>query len=285
MSTAFVSVPLFHGISEDGLQGLGEVFERYKADAGKVLFATDEVADSLYLLIEGRVALREEGEKTIELQPVSLIGELGAMVGLNRRVTAEVLEPSIFLRATGEELQQFFERNAATAVTFYQNLLGMAADKIRRDEQRIDDMRRNLIKTQKALKAMRELVLESPSTELSEPIHDMLEFLIAQNRRANYVVAPPSALPVTVRLADGSRHEVLQMSRQFLEIARHEGSAGDDGNLRGVLVLPTTEIPIAGTLEEVGADHSRINLDMLIDEYSASLEDYLTQAQLLDIVL
>lgn len=281
MSTAFVSVPLFHGISEDGLAGLGEVFERFEAAEGTVLFAAGEVADWLYLLVAGRVALHEEGEKTIELQPVSLIGELGAMVGLNRRVTAEAMEPSVFLRATGASLRAFFERNASVAVHFYQNLLGMSADKIRRDERRIDDMRRNLIKTQKALKAMRELVLESPSTELSEPIHDMLEYLISQNRRANYVVAPPSALPAHVRLPDGTTYPVLQMSRQFIEIP----AAAGEGDWRGVLVLPGSEIPLAGALEAAGPDSSRIDLELMIDEYNAGLEDYLTQAQLLDIVL
>lgn len=281
MSTAFVSVPLFHGISEDGLAGLGEVFERFEAAEGTVLFAAGEVADWLYLLVAGRVALHEEGEKTIELQPVSLIGELGAMVGLNRRVTAETMEPSVFLRATGASLRAFFERNASVAVHFYQNLLGMSADKIRRDERRIDDMRRNLIKTQKALKAMRELVLESPSTELSEPIHDMLEYLISQNRRANYVVAPPSALPAHVRLPDGTTYPVLQMSRQFIEIP----AAAGEGDWRGVLVLPGSEIPLAGALEAAGPDSSRIDLELMIDEYNAGLEDYLTQAQLLDIVL
>lgn len=281
MSTAFVSVPLFHGISEDGLAGLGEVFERFEAAEGTVLFAAGEVADWLYLLVAGRVALHEEGEKTIELQPVSLIGELGAMVGLNRRVTAEAMEPSVFLRATGASLRAFFERNASVAVHFYQNLLGMSADKIRRDERRIDDMRRNLIKTQKALKAMRELVLESPSTELSEPIHDMLEYLISQNRRANYVVAPPSALPAHVRLPDGTTYPVLQMSRQFIEIP----AAAGEGDWRGVLVLPGSEIPLAGALEATGPDSSRIDLELMIDEYNAGLEDYLTQAQLLDIVL
>lgn len=283
MSTAFVSVPLFHGISEEGLQGLGEVFERFEAASGTVLFAAGEVADWLYLLIDGRVALQEDGENTIELQPVSLIGELGAMVALNRRVTAIAMEASTFLRATGASLRAFFERNATVAVTFYQNLLGMSADKIRRDERRIDDMRRNLIKTQKALKAMRELVLDSPSTELSEPIHDMLEYLIAQNRRANYVVAPPSALPVHVRLPDGTVQPVLQMSRQFLELP--VAAASGDGHWRGVLVLPNIEIPIAGASEPFGSEAVRVNLDLLIDEYSASLEDYLTQAQLLDIVL
>ncbi|MBL8784554.1 MAG: cyclic nucleotide-binding domain-containing protein [Deltaproteobacteria bacterium] len=283
MSTAFVSVPLFSGISEEGLQGLGEVFERVEAEAGTVLFSTGDTADRLYLLVDGRVALHEEGESTIDLQPISLIGELGAMVGLNRRVTAVAVEPSMFLAASGEALRAFFERNASVAVTFYQNLLGMSADKIRRDERRIDDMRRNLIKTQKSLKAMRELILESASNELSEPLHDMLEHLIAQNRRANYVVAPPSALPVHVRLTDGATVPVLAMSRLFIELPTQAGDA--HSAWRGVLVLPSSEIPLAGTLEAAGSDAVRVNLDLLIEEYSQGLEAYLTQAQLLDIVL
>jgi len=283
MSTAFVNVPLFHGISEGGLAGLGEAFETWSAPVGHVLFSTGEVADWLYLLIDGRVALQEEGETSIELQPVSLIGELGAMVGLNRRVTAVCMADSTFLRATSAQLRAFFERNAQVAVQFYQNLLGMSADKVRRDERRLDDMRRNLIKTQKALKAMRDLVLESPSTEISEPLHDMLEALIAQNRRANYVVEPPSALPTEVRLPDHRIFPVYQMSRQFVVVPT-EAASGPE--FRGVLLLPgAVEVPIAGSVEHFGAGLERVELDLLIDEYSETLEDYLTQAQLLDIVL
>lgn len=283
MSTAFVSVPLFQGISGDGLAGLGEVFETLEVDAGHVLFSSGEVADRLYLLVDGRVALHEDGEKTIDLNAVSLIGELGAMVALNRRLTAVTLTPSMFLVATGTSLRTFFERNAAVAVTFYQNLLGMSADKIRRDERRIDDMRRNLVKTQKALKAMRDLVLDSPSTELSEPIHDMLEELIAQNRRANYIVEPPSALPVTVRNPDGAVYPVIQMSRQFLLLASVAAAAGTEW--KGVLTLPGTEFPLTGSVEPAGPGLVKVDLDLIIDEYSELLEDYLTQAQLLDIVL
>jgi len=283
MSTAFVSVPLFQGIQGDGLAGLGEVFETLEVDAGHVLFASGEVADRLYLLVDGRVALHEDGEKTIDLNAVSLIGELGAMVALNRRLTAVTLTPSMFLVASGASLRTFFERNASVAVTFYQNLLGMSADKIRRDERRIDDMRRNLVKTQKALKAMRDLVLDSPATELSEPIHDMLEELISQNRRANYIVEPPSALPVTVRNPDGSVFPVIQMSRQFLLLA--SAATGDTATWKGVITLPATEFPLTGAVESAGPGLVRVDLDLIIDEYSESLEDYLTQAQLLDIVL
>ncbi len=284
MSTAFVSVPLFHGIDESGLRGLGEVFERFSAPAGHVLFSAGETADQLYLLVDGRVALHEEGEKTIDLQPVSLIGELGAMVGLIRRVTAVAQAPSVFLRASGAALRGFFERNAQVAVQFYQNLLGMAADKIRRDERRIDDMRRNLIKTQKSLKAMRDLILESPSTALSGPLHEIVEGIIAQNRRANYIVEPPAALPVNVRLPSGQVHTVEQMSRQFIVVPAAAATT-EEGDWRGVLMLPSAQIPIAGGLERASPDKTRINLDLLIDEYSQLLEEYLTQAQLLDIVL
>lgn len=285
MSTAFVSVPLFQGMDESGLQGLGEVFERYDSVEGEVLFSAGERAEFVYLLVEGSVAVKEDGKTHIELQPVSVIGELGAMTGLSRRVTAETLEPSVLLRATGRDLMNYFTQNSQVAVAFYQNLLSMTADKVRRDERRIDDMRRNIIATQKQLKRLRNLILESPDTVVSQPAHDMLEELINQNRRANYTVEPPSALPASVRLPNGRVFEVLSMSRQELVVPREAAAAGDD-NWHGVLVLAGVELPISGEAER-GEDEgtSRIELDLLIDEYSETLEDYLTQAQLLDIVL
>jgi len=284
MSTAFVNVPLFQGIDESGLLGLGEVFERYEAGEGRVLFATGDLAEHVYLLIEGAVAVQEDGKTQIELQPVSLIGELGAMTSLSRRVTAVTLQPSVFLRATGDDLVTFFTRNSKVAVTFYQNLLGMAADKIRRDERRIDDMRRNIILTQKKLKKIRNLILESPDTVVSQPAHDMLEALIAQNRRANYSIEPPMALPAEVRLSNGVRYPVLSMSRKFVVVPR-EAAAEASTEWRGVLDLGGVELPIGGAILDDEDGNVRVDLDILIDEYAESLEEYLTQAQLLDIVL
>jgi CRP/FNR family transcriptional regulator, cyclic AMP receptor protein len=283
MSKAFINVPLFQGMDESGLLGLGEVFETWHCPADTVVFAAGDLADSLYLLVDGHVALHEEGEKMIELQPISLLGELGAMVGLNRRVTAVTLAPSVFLRASGKALRAFFESNPLVSVQFYQNLLGMAADKIRRDERRIDGMRRNIIRTQKALKQMREIVLDGPSTALSEPLHEAIEHVIAQNRRANYIVEPPTALPVYVRLHNRETYPVFQMSRQMLVLP--EDAIVDGADWRGVLLLPLSEIPVSGRAEAPAGGRFRVELDTLIDEYAQGLEDYLAQAQLLDIVL
>jgi len=285
MSTAFVSVPLFQGMDESGLKGLGEVFERYESSEGEVLFHSGDLAEFVYLLVEGSVAVKEDGKTHIELQPVSVIGELGAMTGLTRRVTAVTLEESVLLRATGSDLMEYFTQNSAVAVAFYQNLLSMTADKVRRDERRIDDMRHNIIVTQKQLKRLRNLILESPDTVVSQPAHDMLQELISQNRRANYWVEPPSALPAHVRLTDGRRFQVLSISRQALVVPGEAAKVGDE-DWRGVLVLAGVELPISGEVKGGDLEGTRrVALDLLIDEYSETLEDYLTQAQLLDIVL
>lgn len=284
MSTAFVNVPLFHGMEEDGLRGLGEVFEPYEAGENEILFASGDTAKHVWLLIDGSVAVQEDGKTHIELQPISLIGELGAMTQLTRRVTAVALEPSSFLRAAGPDLVDFFSSHGKVAITFYQNLLGMAADKIRRDERRLEDMQRNLIHTQKSLKRLRNLILESPDTVVSQPAHDMLESLIAKNRRANYQIEPPMALPAEVKLPNGKRFPVLSMSRQYISVPRLAAEPGDD-NWRAVLMLGGAEVPVSGEAHEARDGRSRVELDMLIDEYVVALESYLTQAQLLDIVL
>ena len=249
MSTAFVSVPLFKGMDESGLQGLGEVFERYDAAEHEVLFASGDRAEYVYLLVDGSVAVQEDGKTHIELQPVSVIGELGAMTGLTRRVTAITLEPSTLLRATGEDLMAYFTQNSLVAVTFYQNLLSMTADKVRRDERRIDDMRRNIIATQKSLKHLKNIILEGPDTAVSQPIHDVLQDLISQNRRANYSVEPPSALPAYLRADEGRPFPVYSMSRQHLVLPREAAYPGDH-DWRGVLVLAGFELPISGQVEE-----------------------------------
>ncbi|MFT7580226.1 MAG: CRP/FNR family cyclic AMP-dependent transcriptional regulator [Myxococcota bacterium] len=283
MSTPFVTVPLFQGIDDSGLAGLGEVFEHVVIAQGDTLFVAGEPAENVYLLIDGSAAVQEDGNTQIELHPPSLIGELGAMTGLKRRVTAIALEQSTCLRATGGSLKGFFERNSSVAVTFYQNLLGMAADKIRRDEERIHGMKANIISTQKDLKKLRNLVLESPDSVVSGPVHDMVENLIAQNRRANYVVAPPLVMPAQVRIGSGLVFNVSTMSRQFVEIPAD--AATSEGEWTGVLMLDGQEVPISGSIGQAPLGNVRVELDDLIDEYGEALEHYLTQAQLLDTFL
>ncbi|MDP6945007.1 MAG: Crp/Fnr family transcriptional regulator, partial [Myxococcota bacterium] len=52
-----------------------------------------------------------------------------------------------------------------------------------------------------------------------------------------------------------------------------------------VLVAPGLEIPVSGTVADVTDGTMEVELDLLIAEYAEAFEDYLTQAQLLDLVV
>jgi hypothetical protein len=179
-------------------------------------------------------------------------------------------------------LQGFFADHQELGVRFLANLLTAVADKVHRDQRRMGDMRKNLIGTQKELKKMRELVLETVETPLSAPLHETLERLITHNRRVNYRVEPPLALAAHVRLDDGNA-KVLDISRTHVTVELAKPLATGTW-MSGVLHLAGTEMLISGRIHRAGSDRMTIELDLLIDEFAAVLEGYLTRVQLLDIL-
>ena len=190
---------------------------------------------------------------------------------------------TVLLRVEREKLMAFLEGSGELSFRFCQNLLGVLSDKINRDKRRIDEMRNRIIATQKDMKELRELVLGSHETPISKPVDDFLETNIGRNRRVNYTIMPPSTLPAAVRTKAGQTHNVWAISRTGVLLPAAAAIRGAD-SFQGVLVLPDTEIPIDGT-PRVDGDSVHIELNLLIEEYVAHLEDHLTRAQILDVVV
>jgi CRP/FNR family cyclic AMP-dependent transcriptional regulator len=79
---------------------------------------------------------------------------------------------------------------------------------------------------------------------------------------------------------------VHEMSDAWMKIGKLPGNPPKEGeHWTGVLVLPSSEIPISGTVEAVEPGAVAVKLDMLIQEYAAELEDYLTRLHMLDFVV
>jgi len=283
-ATELRTIPLFQGFGDEELAQLGRLFTRVTVDATKPLFDVGEQATELYLLTSGEVVLDRPDDDVFQLRPPALIGELGALTGLPRSTRANVAAGSTVWGLRAKVIQDYFASHQELGVRFLVNLLTVVADKVHRDQGRMGDMRQNLIKTQKELKRLRELVLESDETPLSAPVHDTLDKLITHNRRVNYRVEPPAALPLTLRL-DGGAVKVTDISRTHVS-AELPGTAPLAGAwLAGVLGLAGTEIPISGKVHRTQGNKITIELDLLIDEYAATLEGYLTRAQLLDVLV
>lgn len=281
------AIPLFQGITDAHLAELIHAFERVEVGDGQVLFETGDEPKHLLLLTRGEVALREGDQIRFRLHPIAPIGELGAVAGLRRSITAVATQPSEVLRIGVRELTAFFEKHGDVAFPFYHNLVNIVGRKIRRDDRRIDEMRTNLIRTQKAMKRLLETVLEAEETPLSKTVAETLEDLIEHNRRAHYLVAPNHPLLATnVRLDGGALVPVVEMSDTCVRLGRVPSPAPAPGSdWSGVLVIPSGEIPLLGRVDSVEGGTMLVKLDLLIDEYAAKLAEHLTRVQMLDFVV
>ncbi|MCA9676275.1 MAG: cyclic nucleotide-binding domain-containing protein [Kofleriaceae bacterium] len=280
------TIPLFRGFADDERAEIAALFSRAEPRDGGELFAVDEPARGFFLLSAGEVTLDRPGDDVYRLRPPALIGELGGLAGLGRNCRAVASADAEVWLLESKTVQQFFAQNQELGVRFLVNLLEVVADKIHRDQRRLEDMRGNLVRTQKELKRLRELVLDSPETPVSAPVHDALDALIVHNRRVNYRVEPPPALASRLRV-EGGHAPVLEWSRTHVSATWPEGApvpaAGDW--VSGVAELGGAEIPVSGKVIRAHDRRLTIELDLLIDEYVAILEGYLTRVQLLDILV
>jgi CRP-like cAMP-binding protein len=290
LRTSLRTIPLFHGFTDDELAALGGLFERVAVDPARPLFDIGEASDDIYLLTDGEVVLDSPDDDRFKLSPPALIGELGALTQIMRSTRATVTAGATVWSLDAKVLQSFFASNQELGLRFLVNLLNVVADKVHRDQARLADMRRNLITTQKELKRLRELVLESEETPVSAPIHDALDNLITHNRRVNYRVEPPPALAAHLRISTEADKPdittaVLDISRSHVSVKPIAKAPAQGTWLTGVLQLAGTEIPISGRVKRVDTTRMTIELDLLIDEYTSILEGYLTRAQLLDVLV
>ena len=227
--------------------------------------------------------LDRPGDDVFELRPPALIGELGALTNLVRSTRATAAPGSTVWRLHTLAVQQFFADHQEQGLRFLVNLLGVTADKVLRDQNRIGDMRQHVVATQKELKRLRELVLDSPETPVSAPVHDGLDGLISKNRRVNYRVSPPESLASHLRLDNGVA-PVTDISRTHVTVNVPGSPLAVGTWLSGVLHLAGTELPLSGKVFRVAGTKMTVELDLMIDEFTAALEGYLTRAQLLDIL-
>jgi CRP-like cAMP-binding protein len=280
------SLPLFQGLSEVRLGELVAAFQPVSHKAGSVLFKAGDVATHFELLTKGEVCLEESPTTKFDLRPVSPLGELGALTGIPRSTTATATTDIEVLTVPVGDLLGFFDANADIGFAFYKNLLSLVSDKVRRDRRRLDEMRANIIRTQKAMKKMRETVLAAAETEISKPLFESLDQLIDNNRRANYRVSPTTGYSANVKLDNGHLARVLEVSEGYLKIeGKTSDLTKDPSYWAGVLVMPTSEILVSGTVLREDAGAVVVKLDTLVDDFKAKLDDYSVRLQLLDYVV
>jgi CRP-like cAMP-binding protein len=273
-------------MTDEHLTSLVGAFEHRVAEPGEIIFQEGSTADRFLLLTAGEVVISQNGEERFRLGPIVPVGELGGLTELRRSTTATASARSELLSISTEALLHFFEAHGQVAYPFYHSFLHIVADKLVRDRRLMEEMRLNIIQTQKAMKRMREALLEGEDSPLHRVLFEELDAQIEQNRKGHYLVDAVRVLPIKVRLDDGSLRDVARLSNEWLFIANGSQPAPEKGaEWSAVLVSPGEEIPISGTIEQADGEHFTVFLDTLIDDYAGALEKLLTRLQMLDVVL
>ena len=214
------AIPLFQNITEAHLTELMAAFERLTLGADHVLFEAGSAPTHFLLLVSGEVALREGAETRFRLSPLAPIGELGAVTGLTRSTTAVTTQPSEVLSIRVETLQAFFEKHGDVAFPFYHNLVNVVADKVRRDTRRVDAMRTNLIRTQKAMKRLmvwRSIACSSPSTYNCRLRGSVFGSSLAASSSSRVMRYQPSSLIVSLMAGFDARSRCVSNCFCFCE--------------------------------------------------------------------
>lgn len=274
-------IPLFRDLSDEQRRQLVELF--HPVGVTGTLFSPGDEAKALYLLRKGTVTLSRDGDDDRHLKPLALIGELGALTGGRRTSQATVKAGCELWAAQRRELIPALERHPGLSAKIHASCVAVTAEKIERDQKRISDMRRNLMRTQRGMKELLQFVLESQDTTISDRVHTVLSELIRQNRRVNYRVSPPPVMQSYFTLDTPDQFPVVEISRTHFSYKTAPNTLPSPGTrVTGVLGLSGPEIPVQGLILRTIDRRVDVKLDMLVDSYIHELEGYLTRVQMLD---
>lgn len=140
-----LKVPIFNGMSDDGLIRTLAMAEYVPLKKGEIVFAEGDVGDSFYILIAGEVVVEKiRGGKPLELARLSVgdcFGEM-ALVGKHlRTATVRCQRDVMAMRFYRESI----DAHAATAHVIYRNMARILANRLDEASASLADL---LIQTQ-----------------------------------------------------------------------------------------------------------------------------------------
>ncbi len=113
--------PLAPKVAPNDLFDAAAAFDVLEASAGYVLFEEGEPDDALVIVVEGRVAIRSDGFDIATIEPVGVLGEIGAFGGHVRMASAVTLTNTVLL---------VIERDAYNAMSKRGNGVAMALERL-----------------------------------------------------------------------------------------------------------------------------------------------------------
>jgi CRP-like cAMP-binding protein len=129
---------IFSVLSDSDVEWLAGTGERMHLDPGKVLIPMGARLDSIYFVLEGRLAVKTRaGEVISVLESGEIIGEMSLVDPAPTVVSVEITAQTTLLRLANSVVRQKLAADTAFAARFYRALCVFLADRMRNATQRI----------------------------------------------------------------------------------------------------------------------------------------------------
>lgn len=100
-------VPLFKGVSNELLVDIAYYTEEERVKSGQILLNEGDIGDILYIIVEGKVAVKKGNRIVAELSSHQTFGELAVLSPAPRSASVVALEESLLLKLGRQQLFYF----------------------------------------------------------------------------------------------------------------------------------------------------------------------------------
>ena len=141
-------LPLFKDLNPDHLAILAGGVEREKFARGNLIFNQGDRADKLFVLLEGRVAIRYkpyDGDvlPVAEIEPNGVFGWSAALGRPSYTSCAVCLAESVMLSMRGDSLKHLCEQHPDTGVIILERLAEVIAQRLQNTHAHVIELLRN----------------------------------------------------------------------------------------------------------------------------------------------
>lgn len=105
--------PFFSGLPEDELSRIAQRLTDATFDKGAAVFRAGDPSDAMFLLVKGRVSIRDGSKRLVSLVSPECFGELGALARDSRSADAICEESCDVVRLSSADLHALMEQRPA----------------------------------------------------------------------------------------------------------------------------------------------------------------------------
>lgn len=119
--------PIFHGVRTESLAHVAAIAEEVSFEERQLLYRETEAADTMFVVLEGEVALSRNGAETRRLVAHQVAGALPLLAGGTQPESAMVTKPLRALRIDQQDFYDVMADDFSLTRGMLRALVGMAA--------------------------------------------------------------------------------------------------------------------------------------------------------------